>query len=147
MFSNLALRLPKASSLASVLLAALAGCAHAAAPVPLAAIPTLASLDDVMEEQEHTAAPAFARLGQSALTEADFALFGDAARRLQATALRTKDFAPGFNRPDAFAALATTLQTQARALEEASATKDADAARRALASLQGTCKTCHSQFD
>jgi cytochrome c556 len=109
---------------------------------PLAEIGKLTKLDDVMDNQATTADPQFKKIGATGLGDADFAAFAEAAERLQATSLKTKDFSKG---PD-FDALAMKLNEKAKALGVAAKAKDGAAASAALTEMKATCKECHSKF-
>lgn len=119
-----------------------AACAPPKRNTPLAEIPTLTKLEDVMDNQATVADPLFKRVGQAAYTDAEFAAFADAAVRLQATALKTKDFSKG----PAFDALALRVADKARSLGDAAQAKDGASSSKALAEMKATCKECHSKF-
>jgi cytochrome c556 len=126
--------------LAAALLAL--GCA-AKKTTPLADIPRLDKLDDVMDNQSTAADPQFAKTGAATFSDADFADFGLVGERIQVTSLRVKDFAKG--RAE-FEALAMTLNEKAKALTAAAAAKNVAGANTALAEMKATCKQCHSKF-
>ncbi len=109
---------------------------------PLGDIPKLTSLEDVMFNQRTSADPQFAKVGQAAFTDADFAAFGQTGDRIQATSQKLKDFSKG---PE-FDAFAVKLGEKAKALSTAAAAKDAAGARAALTEMKATCKACHSRF-
>lgn len=109
---------------------------------PVAEIPKLATLTEVMDNQATTADPLFKRRGEASFSDADHAAFAQAAERLTATSERTKGFSKG---PD-FDALATKLGATADALGKAAAAKDAAAVNAALGDMKATCKECHSKF-
>ena len=110
---------------------------------PLADIPKLTSLNDVMDNQKAAADPQFAKIGHDTFSDADFAAFGQSAERLQVTSLKVKDFSKG--RAE-FEALATRLGEKAKALGTAAAAKDTAGAKAALTEMQATCKECHHKF-
>ena len=109
---------------------------------PIADIPKLGSLDDVMANQATAADPQFAKIGQAQYTEADFSAFADVSTRIQATSTKAKDFTkgPGFDQ------LADRLHENAVTLGKAAEAKDAKASSDALAAMKATCKECHSKF-
>lgn len=109
---------------------------------PIPEIAGLASLEDVMDNQATTADPQFKKIGAESFTDADYAAFSQAAERLLATSVKTKDFSKG---PE-FDALAMRIHEKAEALQKAAAGKDAKAADAALAEMKATCKECHSKF-
>jgi len=109
---------------------------------PLADIPKLTSLEQVMDNQATIADPQWKKIGEANYTDADFAAFTDVAERIQVTALKTKDFSKG---PE-WDALAMRLNEEAKALGTASTAKDATAAGTALKEMKATCKECHSKF-
>ena len=118
---------------------------HCGAPVkntPIAEIPKLTSLDDVMDNQATVADPQMKKAGQTSYADADWAAFADMSTRLQATSLKIKDFSKG---PD-FDALAMQLNAKAKALGDAAAAKDVGGASGALTDIKATCKQCHSKF-
>lgn len=108
---------------------------------PIQDIPKLQSLKEVMHNKATTADPQFAKIGDP-FTDADYTAFAEAAPRLQATSLKTKDFTKG---PE-FDALAQRLHDKAQALGAAAAAKDAAGANTALEEIKATCKECHSKF-
>jgi hypothetical protein len=126
----------------SILLALLfaAGCFNMHTPV--ADIPKLTSLDDVMSNQAATMDPQFGKIGQAKFEDADFAMFADASVRIAATSLKTKDFSKG---PE-FDAFAMKLNDGAKALGAAAAAKDSAAANAALTNMKAACKDCHHKF-
>lgn len=110
---------------------------------PLGEIPKLTSLDHVMDNQKTSADPQFAKIDAATFSDADFASFAQSAERLQATSLKTKEFAKG--RAE-FEALAEKINEKAKALGTAAAAKDAAGAKAALTEMKATCKECHSKF-
>jgi hypothetical protein len=120
--------------------------AFACAPdknTPIAEIPKLTSLEDVMDNQQTAADPQFAKVGQERFSDADFAAFGQAADRLQATSLKTKEFARG---RAGFDALAVRLNEKAKDLAAAAGAKDVASTKTALNEMKATCKDCHDKF-
>ena len=109
---------------------------------PLADIPKLASLDEVMDNQATVADPQWKKIGETNYTEADFTAFTEVAERIQVTSLKIKDFTKGTD----FDALAMRLNEKAKALGAAATAKDAAAAGTALKEMKATCKECHSKF-
>lgn len=110
--------------------------------LPLEAIPKLTKLEDVMDVQSTIADPQFKKIGAASYSDADYAAFADAGARLQASALKIKDFSKG----PGFDALAVQLHDQAKSLADAAAAKNASAASAALAAMKATCKECHSKY-
>jgi len=130
--------------LAALALATLASL-HCGAPVkntPVADIPKLTSLEDVMDNQATVADPQMKKAGQASYTDEDWAAFADLSTRIQATSLKIKDFSKG---PE-FDALAMQLNAKAKAIGDATASKNVAAASTALAEMKATCKACHSKF-
>lgn len=119
----------------------LAGCAPKKS-TPIAEIPQLTKLDDVMANQATTADPLFKKIGQDSYSAEEFAAMEDASTRLQATSLKIKDFSKG---PE-FDAAAMKLNEKARALGDAAKGKDAAAAGAALKQIKTACKECHTKF-
>jgi len=128
----------------SLLLAAFAStaCGHATAPVSPAGVASLATLDDVMETQEHAAEPQFARIGSGSFTDAEYAELARVGEILQATSKKTLEFTRG---PE-FDGFANQLGASAKALADAAAAKDATAVSKALGDAKATCAACHSKF-
>lgn len=126
---------------ASAALAVIA-CGAPVKNTPIAEIPALPSLKDVMDNQATTADPQFAKRSNASFTDADYAGFTEASQRIGATSLKIKDFSKG---PD-FDALAMKLHGNAEALGKAAAAKDAAASSAALNDMKATCKECHSKF-
>ncbi|MEZ4302630.1 MAG: hypothetical protein R3B70_47325 [Polyangiaceae bacterium] len=79
---------------ASAALAVIA-CGPPVKNTPVAEIPKLTTLDEVMDNQATTADPQFKKIGNASFTDEDFAAFAEAAQRLAATSLKTKDFRRG----------------------------------------------------
>lgn len=121
---------------------ALVACGPPIKNTPIPEIASLPSLEDVMDNQATAADPQFKKIGAESFTDADYAAFSQAADRLLATSLKTKDFSKG---PE-FDALAMRLHDKAEALQKAAAAKDAKAADTALTEMKATCKECHSKF-
>jgi cytochrome c556 len=133
-------------TLAPVLVLILSACASAKF-TPVADIPKLTTLDDVMDNQMGAADPQFAKIGAATLSDADFAAFAQASARLLVTSAKIKDFSKDFPKgPTEFEGLATRLNDKAKALGTAAAAKDAAAAKTALTEMKATCKECHSKF-
>ncbi|MBK8253808.1 MAG: cytochrome c [Polyangiaceae bacterium] len=109
---------------------------------PVADIPKLATIEEVMDNQATTADPEFKKIDNESYTDADYAAFTTAAERISATSLKTKDVTKGAE----FDALAVKLHDQAEALGKAAAAKDAAAAKAALSGMKAACKECHSKF-
>jgi len=109
---------------------------------PLAEIPKLTKLADVMDNQSTVADPLFKKMNQTSFSDDEFKAMEDASARLQVTAPKIKDFTKG---PE-MTALATRLGEKAAALGTAAKAKDAAAAATALKEMKATCKECHSKF-
>lgn len=110
--------------------------------VPAKDVPSLGSLEEVMDVQATVADPWFPKASAAAFTDADFATLADVGDRIQATGARTKSFSKG----PAFDALADRLGGTGKQLVEAAGRKDAKAASEALLAMKSTCKECHSSF-
>jgi cytochrome c556 len=130
------------TTLLAALALALAACV-ANKTTPLADIPKLTSLEDVMDNQATAIDPQFKKIGQATFTDAELAAIGQAAERVQATSLKTKDFAK--DRAE-FAAIAGKLNDKAKALGTAAGAKDAKAVSGTLEEMKALCKECHSKF-
>lgn len=109
---------------------------------PVAEIPKLQTLKDVMDVQATTADPQFKKMDATAYSDAEFAELADTAQKIDATSKHIKDFSKG----PGFDALADQLNAKAAALGQAAAAKDAAGASKALSEMKATCKSCHSQF-
>lgn len=118
-----------------------AGCAKKQS-TPLAEIPKLTKLEDVMDNQATVADPLFKIMSQASFADDQFKSMEDASARLQVTAPKIKDFTKG---PE-MTALATRLGEKAVALGIAAKAKDAAGAATALKEMKATCKECHSKF-
>src|SRR4051794_15553302 len=95
---------------------------------PIADIPKLISLDQVMDNQATVVDPQWKKIGETNYANADFAAFTEVSQRIQATSLKIKDFSKG---PE-FDALALKLNEHAKTLGVAAAGKDATGASNAL---------------
>lgn len=123
----------------------LVSCGPPVMNTPVADIPKLATLSEVMDNQATTADPQFKRIGEeSSFTDADYAAFAQASERLLVTSLKIKDFNGG--KGPEFDALAMRVHDQADALGKAAAAKDAKASNAALTEMKAACKECHSKF-
>ncbi|MFT3772337.1 MAG: cytochrome c [Minicystis sp.] len=132
----------------SILLAAallLAACVSAKT-TPLAEIPGLTKLDDVMDNQATASDPQFKKIGQAKFDDAELAALAQAAERIQATSLKTKEFSKSQKDAAGFEALATKLNEKAKALGTAAGAKDAKAISAALEEMRATCRECHSKY-
>jgi cytochrome c556 len=110
---------------------------------PIADIPKLTTLEEVMDNQQTAADPQFAKLGQESFSDADYAAFGQAAERLQATSVKVKEFARG---RAGFEALAVRLNEKAKDLAAAAGAKDSSSTKAALNEMKATCNACHQKF-
>jgi cytochrome c556 len=109
---------------------------------PVEQIPSIKSLEAVMDVQATAADPQFKKIGEGSYSEADFAAFAEAARRIDATSKHLKDFSKG---PE-FDAFATKLNETALQLSKAAEAKDTASSKDALTTMKATCKGCHSKF-
>jgi cytochrome c556 len=123
-------------------LAAVSSCAAPRRPMPVEAISTVGTLEELMHVQATYADPQFGKIDAAAISEADFAGMVDAAKHLEATSKKLPDFSKG---PE-FDALAARLGEQAVALRAAAEAKNDGAARQALSSMKQACKSCHVKF-
>ena len=125
--------------------AAAAGCV----PKPKQAYSTdqikqLESLEELMRVQAEAADPLFARAGQTAYTDAEYARMEQLGQKLQATSdAMANRFSQ--NRPPSFSTYAKRLGEQAGELLTAAQGKDAGKASSTLSGLRETCKTCHKE--
>ena len=126
-------------ALAAVLLASCAS----AKMTPIADIPKLASLEEVMDNQATASDPQFKKIGQSQFNDHELADLARAVDVINATSTKTHDFAKG--RPE-FDALATKVNDKSKALSAAVTAKDAGGINAALKEMKATCKECHSKF-
>ena len=131
-----------ASALALSAASALAACGPPIKNTPLADIPKIATLAEVMDNQATVADPQFAKKDNATFSDADYAAFTEMSQRLGATSTKIKDFTKG---PD-FDALANKLHEKAEALGKAAEAKDAAKAGATLKEIKATCKECHSKF-
>lgn len=130
---------------AALLFAAAAGCV----PKPKQAYSTdqikqLESLEELMRVQAEAADPLFARVGQTAYTDAEYGRMEQLGQKMQAT---SEAMASRFsqNRPPSFSAYAKRLGEQAGELLTAAQAKDAGKASATLTGMRETCKTCHKE--
>ncbi len=126
----------------ALVVAGVAACGPPLKNTPVAEIPKLTKLTDVMDNQATAMDPLFKKIGQTTFTDADWAAITSAAARVQATSLKIKDFSKGAE----FDALAMKLNQQATDLSNSYASKDAAAANTALGNMKATCKECHKKF-
>jgi hypothetical protein len=108
---------------------------------PLAEIPKLGSIEEVMRANETVAGPQWKMESATSYTDEDWAKAKDASARLAALAERSKEFSRG----DAFNKWADTMGEQAKALGAAAEAKDAAAAGKAIGGMKGACKGCHAE--
>ena len=104
----------------------------------------LDSLEELMRVQAQTADPQFNHIGQSSITDAEYAAIADAGRRLQATSetLRTRH---SQNRPPSFVTYASRLHELSAELVAATEAKDVAKTSTTLTSIRETCRTCHKE--
>lgn len=133
---------PLVASLAACTAFASISCGPPIKNTPIAEIPALTTLTDVMDNQATVADPQFKKTGNDTFSDADFAAFTEMSQRIGATSLKIKDFSKG---PD-FDALAARLHDKAEALGKSAAAKDVAGSNAALTEMKATCKECHSKF-
>ncbi len=121
------------------------GCAPPKLSTPIADIPKLKTLAEVMDNQATVADPQFKKIGQASYGDEDFTAFAEVGERIQATSTKIKDFAKEKGGQQ-FEDLANQLNAHAKELAAAAGAKDSAAAGKALADMKSTCKTCHSLF-
>ncbi len=125
---------------ASALLAVLSACAKPM-DVPLADIPKLASLPEVMQGFETVAGRHWSQAGDSSFNDAEFAALKEDAGKIGALTERAKNFSRGPN----FDKHVGTMTSLSAALATASDAKDGAAAGKAIADMKATCKACHAE--
>lgn len=133
---------PLSFAAALVLPVAFAACSAPFKNTPLAEIPKLTRLADVMDNAATTADPQFKKIGQATFTDGELASLAVTAERVAAAAAKAKDFSRG----PQFDALATRLEVKAKALGAAAGSKNAIGTDAALKEMKATCKECHSKF-
>ena len=131
-----------ASALALSAASALAACGPPVKNTPMADIPKIATLAEVMDNQATVADPQFAKRDQATFTDADYAGFTEMSQRISALSTKIKDFTKG---PE-FNAFADKLHEHAEALGKAAEAKDAAKSGAILKDMKATCKECHSKF-
>jgi cytochrome c556 len=131
-----------AVALLAVALLALAACAPPKNNTPAAEVPSLKSLEAVMDVQATTADPQFAKREQASFTDEELASMLETATKIDATSKHIKSFAKGAE----FDAFADRLNASAGALSKAASAKDAAGVRAALVEMKSTCKACHSKL-
>jgi cytochrome c556 len=119
-----------------------ASCGPPVRNTPIADIPKITSLGELMDNQATVADPQMKKAGQGNYSDADYAAFAEVGARIDATSSHIKDFTKG---PE-FDAFALKLNGTAKALAAAAAAKDAAKSGAALADMKATCKACHSKF-
>lgn len=129
-------------SIAIAASSALIACGPPVRNTPVAEIPKIATLAEVMDNAATTADPQFSKRDNTTFSDADYTAFGEAGTRIAALSLKIKDFSKGAD----FDALAMKLHDQAEALGKAASAKDAAASGQALKDMKATCKECHSKF-
>jgi hypothetical protein len=125
-----------------VVLAAAFGCGPPVKNTPIAEIPKIAKLSEVMDNQATVMDPLFKKLGQNQFSDEEWAAITEAGARVQATSLKIKDFSKGAE----FDAIAMKLNQYATDLTNSYANKNVAAANDALAQMKATCKECHKKF-
>ena len=129
-------------ALVVLVLAVAAGCGPPMRNTPIAEIPKIAKLEEVMDNQATVMDPLFKKLGQTQFSDEEWAAMTEAGTRVQATSLKIKDFSKGAE----FDAIAMKLNQYATDLTNSYANKNAAAANDALANMKATCKECHKKF-
>jgi hypothetical protein len=109
---------------------------------PVAEIPSLKTLKEVMDNQGPTADPHWGKIGATSLSDAELEALAIVGERIQATSLKIKDFSKGKDFDD----LAMKLNGHAKDLQTAAKAKDAAAAGKALGDMKATCKACHDLY-
>ncbi len=121
---------------------ALVACGPPIKNTPIAEIPKITTIEEVMDNQATVADPQFAKRDNATFSDADYAAFTEMSQRIGALSLKIKDFTKGAD----FDALAMKLHDQSEALGKAAEAKDAGKAGAALKDMKATCKECHSKF-
>jgi len=129
-------------SAAGLAIAGLVSCGPPKNYTPVAEIPNIKTLTELMDAQATAADPQFGKAEQASFTDAEYTELAAAGAKLDATSKHIKDFSKGAE----FDALAATLNQHANALSAAAAGKDAAGARAALTGMKAACKECHSKF-
>ncbi len=109
--------------------------------VPLAEIPKLQSLEEVMHAIETVSGPQWKKGGSDSYADADWDRAKDASERLFALSERAKSFSRG----EAFDKYAGQLGARAKSLGAAAAAKDVAGANKSIDELKATCKACHAE--
>ena len=117
------------------------GCAAKQADVPLADIPKLQSLDEIMHANETIGGSIWSLQDKETFSAEDWANATDASARMAALAARSKEFSRG----DAFNKYADILNTQAKSLGAASEKQDPKAAAVAIGGMKDACRDCHAE--
>ncbi len=129
-------------ALALLLSLAAAGCGPPIRNTPIAEIPKIATLAEVMDNQATVMDPLFKKIGQSQFSDEEWAAMTAAGNRVEATSVKIKDFSKGAE----FDAVAMKLNQYATDLTNSYTNKNAAAANDALANMKATCKECHKKF-
>lgn len=107
-------------------------------------IPQIGSLEELMRVQAATMDPLFGKRDQGRYSPEEFTAFGDAGRRIKASAGTVRErFAKG-HKPS-FTTYAEQLATQADALVTAAEASDAAKSAQALTAMRDTCRSCHRE--
>lgn len=121
---------------------ALAACSPPKNYTPVADVPKIKTLKELMDAQATAADPEFGKREQASFTDEEFTAFGDTGGKIDATSKHLKSFSKG---PE-WDAFADRLNGTAGSLSKAASAKDAAGARAALSDMKKTCKECHSKF-
>jgi cytochrome c556 len=132
----------RSCSAAALAIAGLVSCGPPKNYTPVAEIPGIKTLSELMDAQATAADPQFGKAEQASFTDAEYTELAAAGAKLDATSKHIKDFTKGAD----FDALAAKLNGNANALSTAAAGKDAAGARAALTAMKATCKECHAKY-
>ena len=102
------------------------------------------SIEELMRVQAQTMDPQFAKIGQGAYNDAEFAAMASAGHRIKTSSEVIRD-QMSQGRPDSFKGYAGELGTRADELIAAAEAKDAGRASTALTAIRTTCRTCHKE--
>lgn len=122
-------------------IALLGGACFKPLDAPLADIPKLASLEDVMHANETVGSQTFKLGGKDAYEASELATLSQNGARFAALGERGK----AFSRGPIYDKYSDQLASQGKALAAAAEAKDAKAASQAISDIKGTCKSCHSE--
>lgn len=127
--------------LSSFALALVAGACFKPLDVPLADIPKLGSLEEVMHANETVGSQTFKLGGKDAYEAGELATLSQNGARFAALGEKGKSFSRG----PIYDKYSDQLAAQGKALAAAAEAKDAKAASQAVSDIKATCKGCHSE--